>query len=118
MQLNIKLKSEYNLKKKEPLSRIIKRGYRTLFIVVGIGILGLMGLYMLVTNWSSQQGYILTQEQQKAEEMEYKNREIEKEVTKSKSLENISERDAVKGMKKQNELNYVKDGMNISVKRD
>jgi len=118
MYSNIKLKSEFNLKKKTPLSQIIKRGYRTLLVVLVVLILVLMALYMVVKNWSAQQGYILSQEQTIGEEYEHLNRDIEKEVTRTKSLDNIENREAVKDMQRRYEINYVKGGTSVSVVRE
>lgn len=117
MQLNIRLKSRTDFKKKIPLSQIINRGYKTLFIVLTLAISCLVAGYMWLTNLGQQKGYVLNQQQKEIENLEIKNRELEKEVVKARSLNNIEDRAVLDGMKDEYSVEYVKEDGTVSVVR-
>lgn len=117
MDLEERLRGALKVKKKTPLSQLIKKGYKLLFIVLTLFLVVLVSLYIWLKGDYQQKGYVLNQERVEIESLETVNRELEKEVVKSKSLNNIQDREVLDSMNKEYEVEYVKDDGTVSVIR-
>lgn len=114
MELNVKLRPTIKYKKRRTLSQTISSGYVMLTSTIIITIVVLSAVYFWVSSSMSQKGYILNQEAKKKEELEFKNRELEREVVNEKSMEDIQSRDVIRKMDKNFRINFVNQGNSVS----
>lgn len=117
MELSFKLKEIRTLRKRLPLSELVKKGYKTLSAVLIAGLVLLGGVYIWFAGERQQKGYVLREQQEGIETWEYKNRELEKEVVKAKSLSEIKKLPVIEKMADPERIDYWRDEGGVSARR-
>lgn len=115
--MNLRLKGIRPLRKRLPLSELVKKGYKTLFVVLIAGLVLLGAVYIWFAGERQQKGYVLREQQEGIETWEYKNRELEKEVVKAKSLAEIKKLPVIEKMADPESIDYWREGGGVSSRR-